>query len=106
MILLAFIGLVIFLLLNKQHKINIAKNSPPVRTIATLVEKNTEIVPLYRTAKSVNYIIFELSNGERKSFKVSTQLYNRMIKNEKGLLTYFESSDTLVFDSFEVIKKL
>jgi len=72
---------------------------PELVSSAKLVSKGTEIRG--RHTITIYYLTFELPDNSRKTFKVSSDMYNSVLKNETGVLTYKEQDKLIQFLDFK-----
>jgi len=72
---------------------------PELVSSAKLVSKGTEIRG--RHTITIYYLTFELPDNSRKTFKVSSDTYNSVLKNETGVLTYKEQDKLIQFLDFK-----
>ena len=72
---------------------------PELVSSAKLVSKGTEIRG--RHTITIYYLTFELPDNSRKTFKVSSDMYNSVLKNETGILTYKEQDKLIQFLDFK-----
>jgi|GEM_PF-3699604 len=72
---------------------------PELVSSAKLVSKGTEIRG--RHTITIYYLTFELPDNSRKTFEVSSDIYNSILKNETGILTYKEQDKLIQFLDFK-----
>jgi len=72
---------------------------PELVSSAKLVSKGTEIRG--RHTITIYYLTFELPDNSRKTFKVSSDIYNSVLKNETGVLAYKEQDKLIQFLDFK-----
>jgi hypothetical protein len=69
---------------------------PTLNAPATLVEKVQE----HRRYGSTNYLVFELEGGQRKMFRVTMDIYGKILEGEKKTLLYKEGGKIIEFVDF------
>jgi len=92
-----FIGIIlIYAPIYRDRKL---QKLPELVSSAKLVSKGTEIRG--RHTITIYYLTFELPDNSRKTFKVSSDIYNSVLKNETGALTYKEQDKLIQFLDFK-----
>jgi len=96
-LILLFIGIIlIYAPIYRDRKL---QKLPELVSSAKLVSKGTEIRG--RHTITIYYLTFELPDNSRKTFKVSSDTYNSVLKNETGVLTYKEQDKLIQFLDFK-----
>lgn len=89
---------------NVQHSI---QELPLVKISTKVILKNIDRISDYDILASqyalvpVYNITFEASDGRRFAFQTNQNVYNQILENDTGILTYKENNGQLIFINFE-----
>jgi len=76
-------------------------NAPENKENVKVISKSYEIGGIAGATGTFYYIAFEFSDKTRKTFEVDVTEYALVAENERGILTYKEYGDVLVFIDFQ-----
>ena len=96
---IACLFIAIKIIFDSIYKDRALQKLPELVSSARLVSKGTEIRG--RHTITIYYLTFELPDNSRKTFKVSSDIYNSVLKNETGVLTYKEQDKLIQFLDFK-----
>ncbi len=93
-------GVIIYASLIKGKEEKLRESLPAKIETAIVKDKSTEVIGNRYSTRTKYFVTFETQFGYRMCFEVEQEEYALLFPNDKGILTYKESEDTLFFEDF------